>query len=143
MNAVVIRSREPMLIDTGMAKNRGAHREAAFGPVIPEHHERVDDIPWDVYEDGFNWFNRANHTWHELADPKKVEAEVDRLRALKPRVLVSGHGPVAHDRSEQLFRMIAAIPTLPPVDEPSQKDLEALMEGHAGDDGAATGDAPR
>ena len=67
----------------------------SFGAVVPETAEEVGDVPPDAYEFGFNWFNRANHPWHALSDPAKVDAVISRIRALEPRLIVSTHGPAA------------------------------------------------
>ena len=76
----------------------------AFGAVVPGECEYVGDVDADVYNTGFNWFNRANSPWHEITDPTKVNAVVDRIRRLEPRVIVSAHGPSAVDSSDKLWR---------------------------------------
>lgn len=99
----------------------------AFGAVVPQECEDVNDVAADVYAEGFNWFNRVNSPWHEVSDPAKVDAVVDRIRALKPKVIVSTHGPSAHDRSDQLCDMLAAIATMDAVALPNQADLERML----------------
>jgi hypothetical protein len=84
-----------------------------------------------VWLEGFNWFNRANHSWHELADPIRVDMEIDKLRALEPEVIVSGHGPTAIGRSRQLFDLIARIPRMKKLPEVTQRDLEEMLTGGA------------
>jgi flavorubredoxin len=103
----------------------------AFGASVPHECERVDDVPFDVWLEGFNWFNRANHSWHELADPIRVDMEIDKLRALEPEVIVSGHGPTAIGRSRQMFDLIARIPRMKKLPEVTQRDLEEMLTGGA------------
>ncbi|MEA2826957.1 MAG: hypothetical protein QOG43_1396 [Actinomycetota bacterium] len=101
----------------------------AFGAVIPESCTDARDVDPDTYRDGFNWFNRANHPWHVLTDPAKIEAEVDIIRRLDPKVLVSTHGPVARDISQQLCDMLAAVSTMDPLPMPDQAFLDLLLSG--------------
>jgi flavorubredoxin len=106
----------------------------AFGAVVPEECDEVADVPTDAYREGFNWFNRANSPWHEVTDPAKINAVVDRVRSLEPKVIVSAHGPSAHNRSEELCDMLAAIATMSPLGLPTQADFEQML--------AALDDAP-
>lgn len=103
----------------------------SFGAPVPHPCERVDDVPADAYEHGFNWFNRANSPWHAVADPAKIRIQVDRIRSLAPRVIASYHGPAAHGRSDQLCDMLARIATLEPLVLPGQAELEAMLAAHA------------
>jgi flavorubredoxin len=99
----------------------------AFAAVVPSHYEDVADVPPDVYEDGFNWLNRANAPWYALTDPDLLQVEIDRVRRLDPAVIASYHGPMAYRRTEELCRMLAAMPRTDPVQFPSYEELEKLM----------------
>ncbi|MFN2592287.1 MAG: MBL fold metallo-hydrolase [Candidatus Dormibacteria bacterium] len=104
----------------------------SFGAPVPHACESVTDVPADAYENGFNWFNRANHPWHEFTDPAKIDAQIGRIRALSPDVIVSYHGPALHSRTEQACDMLSAISTMDRLELPSQQDLEAMMAAPAG-----------
>jgi flavorubredoxin len=99
----------------------------AFAAVVPSHCQDVAEVPPDVYEFGFNWLNRANAPWYALTDPDKLEVEIDRIRRLAPAVIASYHGPIAYNRTEQLCRMLAAMPRTDPIRFPSYEDLAKLM----------------
>lgn len=101
----------------------------AFGAVVPESCTDARDVPSDTYMAGFNWFNRANHPWHVLTDPDKIDAEVDKIRRLDPRVIVSTHGPAAPDISTQLCDMLSAVSTMEPLALPDQAMLEQMLAG--------------
>lgn len=109
----------------------------SFGAPVPHLCESVDDVPADAYEHGFNWFNRVNHPWYAVADPARIRAEVERIRSLSPRTIVSYHGPAAQGRTDQLCDMIARIPSLERLVLPGQAELEAMLAAHAGDIPAA------
>ena len=99
----------------------------AFGAVVPGECEYVRDVDADVYTTGFNWFNRANSPWHEITDPAKVNAVVDRIRRLEPHVIVSAHGPSALDSSDKLCAMLAEIATMDPLVLPNQAEFEQML----------------
>jgi flavorubredoxin len=99
----------------------------AFGAMVPGECEYVGDVDVDVYNTGFNWFNRANSPWHEITDPAKVNAVVDRIRRLEPHVIVSAHGPSAVDSSDKLCAMLAEIATMDPVVLPNQAEFEQML----------------
>ena len=99
----------------------------AFGAVVPGECEYVADVDADVYTTGFNWFNRGNSPWHEVTDPAKVNAVVDRIRRLEPHVIVSAHGPSALDSSDKLCAMLADIATMDPLVLPNQAEFEQML----------------
>jgi hypothetical protein len=99
----------------------------SFGACVPHVCEDIDDIDAETFEHGFNWFNRANHPWHEYVDLEKFLPLVERIRRLHSKVIVSYHAPAARNRSEQLCRMISAIPAMERLSLPQQDDLEAML----------------
>jgi flavorubredoxin len=103
----------------------------AFGATVPAHVQDMGDLSLADFEQGFNWFNRINFQLHDLLDPAKVDAVIGRLRALRPKVLVSYHGPIAVDRATQLFAMLSKIPMMEPLQQPNQADLEAMLRSMA------------
>ncbi|MFN2452435.1 MAG: MBL fold metallo-hydrolase [Candidatus Dormibacteria bacterium] len=110
-------------------KTRLYYSVDSFGAPTPELSGDVTDTPEDVYTMGFNWFNRVNHPWHELTDPTKMNAAIDRVRRLDPALIVSYHGPVARNRSAELCDMLARIPEMEPLALPTQAELEAMLTG--------------
>jgi flavorubredoxin len=96
----------------------------SFCAIVPAYCEVVDDLADDVYAAGFSWLNRANTPWIALADPRKLDEQVNRVRRLGPHTIVSYHGPVAHGRTAQLCDMLAGLPeATDPVSFPSHDDV--------------------
>ena len=56
-----------------------------------------------------------------------MNAVVDRIRRLKPHVIVSAHGPSALDSSDKVCAMLADIATMDPLALPSQAELEQML----------------
>ena len=88
------------------------------------------DVPAELYERNFLWFNRLNHPWHEVADPSKFAAQVERIRRLDTKTLVSSHGPVARGRSEELCRLLSRIAIMEAVPLPTQEEFAAMLAAH-------------
>jgi flavorubredoxin len=112
------------LLDT---RTRMYYSVDAFAAVVPSYCQDVADVPADVYEEGFNWLNRANAPWYALTDPARLQVEIDRIRQLAPDIIVSYHGPVAHHRSDQLCRMLNNMPRTESIRFPDYEDLAKLM----------------
>lgn len=103
-----------------------------FGAVVTQEYEDAADVPADEFEHGFFWFNRANHAWHEFTDPAKVCAQIDRVRVLGAKTLVTSHGPAAHSGIDALCDLLARIPSMESQSLPSQADLEADLAAASG-----------
>ena len=56
------------------------------------HH--VEDLPKDLYDESFMFFNSLISPWHQFLDPVRYNRHVDTVEALKPRVVASAHGPI-------------------------------------------------
>jgi hypothetical protein len=99
----------------------------AFGAIVPEGCEDVSEVPAAAYSHGLDFFNRINHTWHELVDSAKYAAEVNKVRALGAKQIASYHGPPTRGDIETHIKRIDAIGTMAPVVHPKQGDLEAML----------------
>lgn len=100
-----------------------------FGAFVPGPCEQMADVPEDAYQGGFAAFNRINHPWHELTDTAKLAAQVDRVRRLDARAVVSYHGPTAHHRTAQLCDALVGVAAMDALPLPTQADLEAMLSG--------------
>ncbi len=99
----------------------------SFSAIVPEECEESREAPADKYEEGFFWFNSANHPWHALADAAKLEREIDRIRRLDALHLVSTHGPHATGRTAELCDLLSRVISSEPQAMPGQADLEQIL----------------
>ena len=102
----------------------------AFGAPVEQICEHSGDVPAEMYEGNLLWFNRVNHPWHDVADPAKFDAQVDRVRKLDAKTIVSSHGPVAHGRSAEICDLLSRVSRLEAVPLPTQADLMAMLGVH-------------
>ena len=80
------------------------------------HH--VEDLPKDLYDESFMFFNSLISPWHQFLDPVRYNRHVDTVEALKPRVIASAHGPILvgdaiHDAFDRV-RTLAGEPIIAP-----------------------------
>lgn len=102
----------------------------AFGAFLRKYVPSVDDVPADEFTHGFNGWNRLIHPWHQYADPQKLEANVNReILELAPKTLVSYHGPIFRNRTEDAFARMRETITMGPLQEMTQGDLENMLRG--------------
>jgi flavorubredoxin len=112
-------------------RNEYYYAADCFGVVCPDVPHFTDEMPEKDYEDAFFWMNRANHIWFEHIRAEHIAAAADRIKALQPKMIVSGHGPVERKRPAKICDMIKRISDMKPVQLPSHAEFEAML--HSGD----------
>ena len=90
------------------------------------HH--VEDLPKDLYDESFMFFNSLISPWHQFLDPARYNRHVDTVEALKPAVIASAHGPILvgnaiHDAFDRV-RTLAGEPIIAP---PGQEALDQII----------------
>lgn len=103
-----------------------------FGASVPHPAEDAADLDRDAWREGLLLVNRLNHPWHLWLDQAKFHAYVDHVQGLGIEVMPGCHGPAIHGAAvEEAFRLIRQVPGMPPWQEPSQFDLEAMLAAQA------------
>ena len=57
----------------------------SFAALTPGAVHHVEDLPTDLYDESFLFFNSLVSPWHQFLDPVRYDRHVDRVEALKPR----------------------------------------------------------
>jgi flavorubredoxin len=93
----------------------------AFGALTPGAVHHVEDLPGDLYDESFTELNSLVSPWHQWLDPSSYGRHLDAVAALRPRVVVSAHGPIltgaAIDDAFARVRTLAGRPRLTPAGE--------------------------
>ena len=98
-----------------------------FAAPVPFPVEDGADVPDEAYRGGFLAANRLIAPWFQDVDPAKMNAKIDRLQALGPRTIASGHGPTIHGRTiEKAYALLRDLPALDAFQEPTQAQLEQM-----------------
>lgn len=100
-----------------------------FGALVPAECEEIGDIPLDIWELGFAFFNRVNFPWCHLADVAKLERVAEHVHRLNPSAIVTAHGPYARGRSSEFLQRIIKLAKMGPIEMPAQGDLEVMLAG--------------
>ena len=88
----------------------------------------VDDLPKDLYEESFMFFNSLVSPWHQFLDPVRYNAHVDTIEAIKPRAIASAHGPIlVGDQIHDAFDRVRALAGAPIIAPPGQAALDELL----------------
>lgn len=100
----------------------------SFAALTPGAVHHSEDIPQDLYDESFLFFNSLISPWHQFLDPARYNAHVDTVEALAPRVVASAHGPILvgdaiHDAFDRV-RTLAGEPRLAP---PGQAALDEIL----------------
>ena len=117
----------------------------SFGALIPRPAEDADDM-LERFDEGFVFFNQANHPWIRLVDRHKFEAAVDQgVRRFEPRILLPAHAPALIDRTDEMVERLAALPSIEPMEMPDDAAfrimLERLKAGGRAPEGEGVGEA--
>jgi flavorubredoxin len=105
-----------------------------FAALTPGAVHRVEELPKDLYEESFMFFNSLISPWHQFLDPVRYNRHVDTVEGLKPRAIASAHGPILvgdaiHDAFDQV-RTLAGEPIIAP---PGQEALDQMLAGVIGE----------
>ncbi len=98
-----------------------------FGTVLTDNVPFADDMSAADMEEGFFWMNRANHIWYHHIPTALIEEQAERIRAVGPDVIVSGHGPTFRDNPLQVCDWITRIGDMEPVHMPSHEEFEQAL----------------
>jgi hypothetical protein len=98
-----------------------------LGAFIPGPAEEVSDVPEAAFAEGFHTFARALSPWMHLVDQSKFDKHLEAVRQLKPKTILSSHGPVAHGRTDFLLKALSAAPAMEPFVGPDHEQMLAMM----------------
>jgi flavorubredoxin len=89
---------------------------------------RPEDLPKDLYEESFMFFNSLISPWHQFLDPVRYNRHVDTVEALKPRAVASAHGPIlVGDQIHDAFDRVRTLAGEPRIAPPGQEALDEIL----------------
>jgi len=99
-------------------RTRVLYSSDCFGAIISEPVAFADEVETNEYREGFLYWNQSNHHWVHLVDPAKFSVEVNAIRRMEPRVIVSSHGPAIRDEIERALGWLEILPSTEPFSFP-------------------------
>jgi flavorubredoxin len=104
-----------------------------FAALTPGAVHHVDDLPKDLYDESFIFFNSLISPWHQFLDPDRYNRHVDTIEALQPSVVASAHGPIlVGDAIHDAFDRIRTLAGAPIIAPPGQQALDEILAGLSG-----------
>jgi flavorubredoxin len=102
----------------------------SFAALTPGAVHHAEDIPKDLYDESFLFFNSLISPWHQFVDPVRYNRHVDTVEALKPRAVASAHGPIlVGDTIHDAFDRVRSLAGAPIIAPPGQAALDELLTG--------------
>ena len=121
-------------ITTGLWDDRSGifFSSDCFGALLDEVPERAEELSEKALRDGQIFWATADSSWLHGVDRRAFSAELDRIRALDPSMILSSHLPAAQGSSTvRLLDALAAVPDAPPFLGPDQAALEQMLASMA------------
>jgi flavorubredoxin len=101
-----------------------------FGAILQiDPPENAADLSDEQLREGQVFWTTVDSPWIHKVDDKKLAAELDGIRALKPEMILSSHLAAARgDQLDRLLANVAAAPSAPKFAGPTQPMLEQMLK---------------
>jgi flavorubredoxin len=100
----------------------------SFGSLVLGPTETQAEQPKEFWEQGFFAIQSLVSPWTSMADPKKYNAQIDRLAELDLSAIASAHGPVlAGDRMRDAIAFMRTMPDREAYQVPGQETLDQIL----------------
>ncbi|MFB3880878.1 MAG: MBL fold metallo-hydrolase [Armatimonadota bacterium] len=100
-----------------------------FGALMLEPADSAAAIGAAKLQEGSTKWATVDAPWLHVVDRAAFGRSLDRVREMKPELVLSSHLPVARGMTEQLLGHLAAAPDAAPFVGPDQPALEAMLAG--------------
>jgi flavorubredoxin len=100
-----------------------------FGALLDAVPESAADLSEQKLREGQVFWATLDSPWLQRVDPNAFARELERIRGMAPRMILSSHLPPAPGRlTEQLLASLAAAPAAQPFVGPDQAALEQMLK---------------
>jgi len=107
-----------------------------FGALLQEVPENAADLTDDQLREGQVFWATVDSPWLHKTDEALLGKELDAIRAMKPKMVLSSHLPAASgDMIDKLIASLLAAPKTQPFSGPDQAALEQMMKEMMAGDG--------
>lgn len=100
-----------------------------FGALLQAVPQRAAELDERDLRDGMVFWATVDSPWLHQVDRKAFAGELERVRAMEPRLVLSSHLPVATgDLTDRLLGALAAAPEARPFVGPDQAAIEQMLK---------------
>lgn len=105
-----------------------------FGAILDEVPSTAAEIPPEALAQGQVFWATVDSPWLHKADGDVLAAELETIRSMAPKMILSSHLPPAGaEMTDRLLRSIAQAPGADPFVGPDQAALEQMLAAMTGD----------
>jgi len=104
----------------------------SFGAVLSSKAEEAAAVPAAERRHGQLLWETIDHPWVRKIDRRRLAEDLDGIRRLDPRFILSGHLPAACGLTREFLETLAEAPDAAPYVGPNQAALESML-AQAGD----------
>ena len=98
-----------------------------FGAIIPSAVQSADDVAEpDLFQGMAGWAS-LDSPWSHMVKSDEFNRELERVRRLAPKMILSAHLPPAKGKTEALLKLLATVPSSTPSLAPNQRALEQIL----------------
>jgi flavorubredoxin len=99
-----------------------------FGALLSEIPESAADIPDKLLHDGQTFWGSVDSPWLHHVDTIAFARELDGIRRLSPRLILSGHLPAAPGAmADRMLAALAAVPATRPFVGPDHEQFQQML----------------
>jgi len=99
-----------------------------FGALMSEPSDSAAGIGTEKLRDGMVFWATIDAPWLHLVNRTLFEKNLNSIRELSPKLVLSAHLPVASEMTEELLENLGSAPEAKPFVGPDQKALEAMLK---------------
>lgn len=108
-----------------------------FGAVLAKPANEAGEIPPADLRDGQLLWEAIDHPWVRKVDRRELAEDLESIRRMNPRFILSGHLPPASGLNVSFLETMAQSPDAAPYVGPDQGALEKMLAGLTGTDAPA------
>jgi flavorubredoxin len=117
----------PTTIGAYDAKSEAFFAADCFGAIIQSPAKSTDDVAEEDLAQGMTGWASLDSPWVHMVKPSQFSQELDRIRQIAPKMILSAHLPPATGKTEQFLELLATVPPSTPSIAPNQTALEQIL----------------
>jgi flavorubredoxin len=99
----------------------------AFGAILAREEKDLANLEEKEVQQGMFMWETLDSPWVHSVDTQKFGKSLEEIRMMKPSVILSGHLPMARNKTDLLLKLAGALPAVPPFVAPNQEVFSQIV----------------
>jgi flavorubredoxin len=99
----------------------------AFGAILAREETDLANLEEKEVQQGVFMWETFDCPWVHSVDTQKFGKSLEEVHMMKPSVILSGHLPMARNKTDLLLRLAGALPAVPPFVAPNQEAFSQIV----------------